>query len=354
MPETGNPIGRRALELGIILCSRYPSSLYSAAAKRHTLARALRSSASNYDLICIEHIELAPLLPRTRAGRWMLTQHNILSGMIAAELGRAPGARQRWFRARDLAKAQRLERWALGAYDRCVVCSQEDAARLESLLPAPAPSGRVAVVPNGVDLSALRPTPIPAAPRVLFPGTLTWSPNVDGAIWFCAEVWPRVRATVPSAELVLAGRSPVPMVIALGQLPGVSVHADVPAMAPYFEASRVVVVPLRIGTGTRLKALEAMAAGRPMVGTEIGLEGLGIEDHVHARVADDPDAMADAVIELLYNDAEARALADAGRALAVQRFGWERIGNQFVELALSMIDGEGRGQPPVRPSSKPA
>jgi glycosyltransferase involved in cell wall biosynthesis len=117
------------------------------------------------------------------------------------------------------------------------------------------------------------------------------------------------------------------------------VHADVPIMAPYLAAARVAVVPLRMGTGTRLKALEAMAAGRPLVGTTIGLDGLGLEDGVHARIVDDPEAMAQAIVALLRSDAQAQALASAARRLVEDRFQWETIGAEFanamVDLSLS-------------------
>jgi polysaccharide biosynthesis protein PslH len=354
MPESHHPVGRRALELRVMLGSRYPSALYPASANRRELARAVRARADRYDVICVEHEALAPLLPRKRTGRWILGLHNLLSGMIGSDLGLAPGVRQRLFRSQDLAKANRLERWIMREYDLCTVCSNEDAARLGSLCSSGVPSDSMAVIPNGVDLQALRPTPIPQAPRVLLPATLAWPPNVDGAIWLCATVWPRVRAAVPNAQLVLAGRSPTAEVVALGGLPGVSVEADVPSMAPYFESARVIVVPLRVGTGTRLKALEAMAAGRPLVGTEIGLEGLGMVDRVHACVADDPDAFADAVIELLRSDAEATALAGAARTHAEGSFGWDRIGSQFVELVSALLDGSPAAEDSLRSSSRRA
>src|SRR5205823_15052400 len=101
---------------------------------------------------------------------------------------------------------------------------------------------------------------------------------IDGAVWFCTGVLPQVRSAVPTASVALVGRSPAPEVEALGALDGVEVHADVPSVVPYLRAARVAIVPLRIGTGTRLKAREAMAAGRPVVGTTVGLEGLAVTD----------------------------------------------------------------------------
>src|SRR5205807_4596751 len=115
-------------------------------------------------------------------------------------------------------------------------------------------SGSITVIPNGVDLDRVRPAAIPRQPRVLFPATLSYPPNAEAAVWFCTEVWSRIRAAVPEAAVVLAGRAPGPEIRELVRLPGVSVHADVPSMTPYLEAARVVVVPVRVGAGTRLKA----------------------------------------------------------------------------------------------------
>ena len=123
-------------------------------------------------------------------------------------------------------------------------------------------------------------------------------------------------------------------------------------MVPEFEEARVVAVPLRVGTGTRLKALEAMAAGRPVVGTAVGLEGIGIEDRVHARVADSAEQFAGAVVEMLRDDATAGALASAARAHVERHFGWERIGGEFVALIRALLDGAGEAHAAPRSASR--
>jgi glycosyltransferase involved in cell wall biosynthesis len=340
-PWTDHPGGRRALSLAIALGSRYPSPIYPTRGVRRDVARAVGERRGRYGLVCVEHEALAPLLPATRSERWMITLHHLISGMIESELALAPGRRQRWFRERDLGKAKSLERDTVLDYDCCIVCSDEDAAVLSAIGGSRAPNP-ISVIPNGVDLGMLRPTPVPPAPRVLLPGHLAWQPNVDGAVWFCSEVWPRVLAAVPAATLMLVGRSPADEVLDLGRIAGVGVHADVPSMAPYFESARVVVVPLRIGTGTRLKALEGMAASRPVVGTSIGLGGIGVLDGLQARVADDAGAFAAALVDVMRDDELAESLAQAGRAHVESRYGWDRIGDQFVALVSELLD---RGPP---------
>lgn len=336
-PWTDHPVGRRALSLAITLGSPHPSPLYATRALRRDLAREIGGGRGRYELVCVEHEALAPLLPPARGERWIITLHHLLSGMIASELALAPGRRQRWFRERELRKARALEQRAVDGYDRCIVCSDEDAAALRAIA-GERSRERIAVIPNGVDLALLTPTPLPGRPTVLLPGHLAYPPNIDGAVWFCSEVWPEVRAALPHATLMLVGRAPVEQVRELARSPGVEVHADVPSMRPYFDAARVVVVPLRVGTGTRLKALEAMAAGRAVVGTPVGLGGIGVVDGVQALVAEAAGALAAAVIQALQRDELAKSLAAAGRAHVENRFGWDRIGAQFVAIVSDVLD----------------
>lgn len=334
--QSTHPLGRRALELAINLASPYPVALYAARHCRRELAEAIGKPRRTYDLVCVEHETLAPLIPPNREERWIITFHHLLSGMIESELAMAPGRRQRWFRRRELEKARRLEWTAVRSYDRCIVCSENDANALAGVRSEL--QQRISVIPNGVDLDLYRVTPVPAEPRILLPGTLAWGPNVDGAIWFCSKIWPQIRTVLPNAELVLAGRSPVPEVLALERVGGVRLYADVPSMVPYFESARAVVVPLRVGTGTRLKALEAMAAARPVVGTSVGLEGIGVSDGEEALIADDPEQFAGALVRVLRQDELARSLAGAGRRHVESRFGWDRIGDRFVATVSELLD----------------
>lgn len=334
---TDHPVGRRALQLAIALGSRNPSTAYPAGPVRRALGRELDRRAHGYDVICFEHGWLAPLLQRDETARRVITFQHLASEMARQQLAVTRGRRQRWFIEQDVRKARALERGAVAACDRAIVCSEDDAAVLAGAVAGDAMS-RIVVVPNGVDLERVATTPLPGRPSILFGGTLGYQPNVDAAVWLCHDIWPRIRAAAPEATLVLAGRAPAPEVRALAHIPGVEVRADVPSMLSELESARVVVVPVRIGTGTRLKAIEAMAAGRPLVGTSIGLGGIGIEGGVHAQIADEPEAFAAAVVTLLHDDQAARTLAAAGRALVDARFGWERIGAGFVGMINELLD----------------
>jgi glycosyltransferase involved in cell wall biosynthesis len=291
--------------------------------------------ADDFDIVVVQHLSLAPVLPAHRRARWLLEVHNVPSERSRQEAAGERGHRQRWLLSREAANAARYERRAAASYDGLVFVSVADAITVAGEHSQRA-KGPVVVIPNGVDTSSLTPTPLPSEPNILFPATLSYRPNVLGAAWFCDEILPLVQSKVPGARCHLVGRHPVPEVVALAQRPGVELHADVPRMLPWLQSARVVVVPLRLGTGTRLKALEAMAAGRPVVGTSIGLEGLGLVDGVQARIVDDPTALADAIVELLTCDARAGALADAGRRHVEANFRWAALADQLADTLQAL------------------
>jgi glycosyltransferase involved in cell wall biosynthesis len=325
---------RRVDDLRRVLLDHEPADVIENRSRVRGLAGRLQGLGS-FDLVCIEHDRLAPLIAARAAdaGRWVLTLQNLPSERKADELSLARSRRQRWLYRRELADARRFEAEMVDAYDRVVVPSKRDVTAL---------GGRAVVIPNGVDTGRFRPTPLPASRAVVFTGTLSWWPNIEGLTWFCDAVLPLVRASVPDSRFDIVGREPLPEVRALGQRPGVAVHADVASVVPWLEQARVAVVPLRIGSGTRLKALEAMASSRPVAGTSVGLEGLGIEAGTQALVADDPALLAAAIVQLLTDDALANRVAAAGAEYTRERFAWVSIGRRFVDTLLELVQRQAR------------
>lgn len=332
-PLRGRSLARRRVEdLRRVLVDREASEVVDSRAARAALEPALRRLLADppaFDLVCVEHHGLAPLLPAERGQPWVMTMHNLPSQVADQLRAVTVERRTRWLLARERDNAAELERWISQSYDMVFTCSPDDAECF---------AGASVMIPNGVDADRLRPTPLPPEPRLVLTATLGYRPNVDGAIWFCGEVLPQIRQVVPAATLDLVGRSPVQAVTALTHIDGVSLHADVPEIRPYLERARVALVPIRVGSGTRLKALDAMAAGRPVVGTTIGLAGLGLVDGVEAIFADDGPAMARAVVALLRDDALASSVGAAGRRVVEQRFRWDRIGDRFAASLLDIVD----------------
>lgn len=328
---------RRAADVTAPVLSAQPMEVRAMRPVRRAIRPALHQALANFhpDVVLVEYAGLAPLHPaavafprrRPAPGRWVLTLHNLPSRMSAQRAGIMPHRRQRWLLAADARMASRFERRAATLYDAVITCTADDAAALGA-------GPNLLVVPNGTDVDEVAPTPVPAGARLLFTGALDTVPNVDAATWFCRQVLPAIRARQPSVALDLVGLRPSAEVRAVAGTAGVALHPDVASVCPYLEAARVIVAPIRVGSGSRLKALEALAAGRPLVATTVALEGLGLRPGEHALVADDAPSFAAAVLRLFHDDDLARRLAAAGRAEVARRFDWGAIGAHFAQQVL--------------------
>ena len=219
------------------------------------------------------------------------------------------------------AKIRRFESGLLRKADATVVVSQADAEALEPL----APRARLVVVPNGVDVEDYPPADPARADRRLcvFTGKMDFRPNIDAVAWFCQQVWPRVRARQPEMHLAIVGRDPVPRVRALeGRDTGVEVTGAVPDVQPWIERAGVIVVPLRVGGGTRLKVLEAMSMQKAIVATTLGAEGLDLVDGCEIEIADEPERMAERIIGLSGDPDRRLSLGRRARARAESDYRW--------------------------------
>ncbi len=179
----------------------------------------------------------------------------------------------------------------------------------------------ITVIPNGVDTDFFVPSDeVCAKPLaelgMVFAGKMEFRPNVDGVTWFCAEILPRIRAEIPLAHITIVGQKPAPRIAALKQRPGVDVTGWVSDTRPFVADAAVYVVPLRMGSGTRLKVLEAMAKGKAIVSTTRGTEGIDAVPDRDIITADTPEAFARAVIDLLRDPDRRRLLGRNARALA--------------------------------------
>jgi glycosyltransferase involved in cell wall biosynthesis len=185
----------------------------------------------------------------------------------------------------------------------------------------------VRVVPNGVDCGAYAHLPAgrrAEPPMILFLGAMSWTPNATAAVFLAREVFPDVRRRFAYARLCIVGRDPPSDVRALGDLPGVQVTGGVPSVLPYLEEASVLAVPLESGGGTRLKILEAFAAGLPVVSTPIGCEGLDVKNAEQLLIAPGGDFAA-ALYTLLGDDQLGARLAANARRLVRARFDWQAI-----------------------------
>jgi glycosyltransferase involved in cell wall biosynthesis len=165
---------------------------------------------------------------------------------------------------------------------------------------------------------------------------MDWLPNVDAVEYFLSEVLPLIRQKLPEATFTIAGRSPDARVLkAVQGLTGVCVTGKVEDMRPYLWGSKISVVPIRIGGGTRLKIYECMAAGVPVVSTTVGAEGLRYKDAEDIVLADDASSFAEACIRLLADDVARRTIAHNAFARAQKEFSWAAVSREFEVILES-------------------
>jgi glycosyltransferase involved in cell wall biosynthesis len=198
----------------------------------------------------------------------------------------------------------------------------------------------ISVVPTGVDTSHYQRVPSASGnpPLIVFTGSMDWEPNVDAVEYFCREVWPSVLREVPGARFEIVGRNPSARVQRLAS-GSVVVTGTVPSISDHLRDATVVVVPLRIGGGTRLKIFEAMAMGKAMVSTSIGAEGLDVQHGRDLVLADDANSFATGILRFLRDAALRRSYEDAAALLAA-RYDWSHIAQRFAEVLQEASQGD--------------
>ncbi len=225
----------------------------------------------------------------------------------------------------------RFRRFEVTSWHRvagCVLTSDRE----QDIVRRHAPETETAVVPNGVDLSYFRMGTVePDRRTIVFNGLLLYRPNLDAAYHLVDEVWPLIVRDYPDAELTIVGRAGAADLQRLRRK-RVTTTGEVPDIRPHLERAAVVVVPIRMGGGTRLKVVEALAMGKAVVSTTVGCEGLSVRHEEHLLVADGAEAFA-ASVRCLFEDREtARALGLAGRALMEAEYSWGSAGARLAEL----------------------
>jgi len=222
-----------------------------------------------------------------------------------------------------------LKRLAVSMAGVGVVSDQERATLVEIGVD----EARIHVVPNGADAADLgRPRNVAAPARLIYPGSITYAPNLEAVVWFLANVMPRIRAARPDIELWVTGATGD---LPLQRIPNAAwarFTGSLPDVKEAIGGSTVTVVPLLTGGGTRLKVLESMALGTPVVSTSKGAEGLDVTDVEHLLLADMPDAFADRVLAVLNDPALAGRLSEAARARVESHYTWDAIGRQFCDV----------------------
>lgn len=327
VPQPSRPPWRRLRDL--LLTGKPDMALRLASpAFRHRLACWLKDET--FDVVHVEGIEMACYLDLLRGGRGrpvvVFDDHNceyLLQQRAFMTDLRTPS---RWHAAAysfaQWRRLRRYEREVCREADLVVAVSEADADALKALVPGLAPL----VLPNGIDVAAystdIEPVPEMGSLGLVFTGKMDFRPNVDAVLWFAQELLPRIRRKMPQARFWVVGQRPHRRLERLRRDPAVTITGWVDDVRPFIAGAAVYVVPIRVGGGTRLKVLEALAMERAVVSTHRGVEGFPIRDGEHALLRDSPEAFAEAVVALLRDPARRRALGRAGRRFVEEHYDW--------------------------------
>lgn len=335
--HTGVPDGStssRAIDYGRRLLSPAPYAVakHTAPAVRRIIAE--WDAARRFDVLLCDFLAPSLNFPRRCLTPAVLFQHNVESILWRRQADTERRPVQRAIFQLEAWKMDRYERATVGRFDHVIAVSDADRDAMAHMIPR----SRMTVVPTGVDTEAFRPTVrnVSPDPVVLFLGSMDWEPNIDGVQYFVESMWPAIRAAVPGARFQVVGRNPAPSIRRLAAA-DVEIVGTVPSVVEYLHRAAAVVVPLRVGGGTRLKIYEAMGAGKAVISTTIGAEGLDYHDGRDIVIADTPEAFARSVIDVLQDATRRRGLEDAALALASQ-YDWSSIARTFetaIEQAVA-------------------
>jgi sugar transferase (PEP-CTERM/EpsH1 system associated) len=269
----------------------------------------------------------------------VLDAHNVEHEIVERQTRIDSSVSRRLYSRVNARKLQHEERALLKRVDGVAATSARDAELLTRL----APGIRPVVVPNGVDCEAFAPRSHEIDElSVLFFGSMDYFPNTDAALYFAHEIWPSLRRAHPVLAFDIVGRRPPEAVRALESTEGIRVAGLVEDIRNSIAAAAVVVVPLRAGSGTRLKVLEAMAMGVPVVSTRLGVEGLNVVDSEHLLIADEPGAFSHAVASLLASPEARQRMGTAARKLVVEQYDWQAISADFERLIAAAVHARQR------------
>ncbi len=287
------------------------------------------------DLIYVDHLQMLQYVPRSVSCPILLDEHNVEWRIVErfAEFDASPLRRR--FAAMEWPKLRRFELDACRSARAVVTVTEHDRAILQE---HGVSAEKLTALPIGVDTSYFTPLPRSRdSQRILTFGTMSWPPNIDAVQWFHREVYPYIRRRVPQAGFTIVGANPPPVIRQLPESdPSVTVTGYVDDIREASLGAAVFVVPLRIGSGMRVKILDAMAMAIPVVSTSVGCEGISVHPGRDIVVADDPQAFADGVVSLLKDRARCAEIGSAGRRLVEAEYSWPAILTRLDDL-LSRI-----------------
>jgi glycosyltransferase involved in cell wall biosynthesis len=287
-----------------------------------------------YDVAVCDSLHPAGILPWSTPCPKVLFTHNIEAEVWERQLAVTTNPARKfayWLEYKALA---RTERRYIRRAAHVLAVSERNAEFIRRFVPA----NRVSVVPTGVDVEYFRPEPAAetGGPEMVFTASMDWMPNEDAVLYFARDIFPLIRSRIPEARFWAVGRNPSARVRALDDGASIRVTGSVEDIRPYLHRSAVYVMPMRSGSGTRLKIFEAMAAGKAVVSTPTGAEGLPVTDGVDILLGETPDQFCDKTVRLLRDRELRQRIGGAARRLTEARFSWAAATAEFESILCAV------------------
>jgi polysaccharide biosynthesis protein PslH len=319
------------LLMNLFSCYPYIVQSHYSASFAIALERAVQSSRP--DIILCEWTPYAIFAREVTAIPVIISAHNIETRIWERYLEAEGNPLRRWYIGRQIPKVRRFEQETFGRVKGVIAVSSLEADDIRRI----AKTCRVEVVDNGVDLTYFNSSAAGSnSNSAVFTGSMDWRPNQDSAHYFCKDILPLIQNKLPDFAVTFVGRTPPQSVLDLQKIKGVSVTGTVDDVRPYIENAGVYIVPLRIGGGSRLKILEALAMKKAVVSTTIGAEGLHFRDNEHLQIADTPEAFAKEVVRLIGDPSLRMRLGEAGRSAVEQSYGWDALAARLEKFLNSV------------------
>jgi glycosyltransferase involved in cell wall biosynthesis len=329
------------------MAHRLESTLFDAAVKEIMPARAAGEELqATFDIVQIEGIELAWIIPFIRRlgpnCRIVFDEHNAEAELQIRSLNADLSDPKRWpasfYSWLQIPRLQRYEQWACRASDWVTVVSEPDRKRLARF----APTTPMSVIPNAIDVTEYQAATAQSSLEydLVFTGKMDYRPNVDAVLWFSREIWPTVLQERPGTSWAIVGQNPHRRLKRLSELGGVTVTGQVEQIQPFIAGATVCIMPFRVGSGTRFKLIEAMAAGKAIVSTGVGAEGFAATNDKELLIANDAAEFASATLHLLNSPEERVRLGEQARLLA-QAYDWQKVMPSF-DAVYGQLLGDSR------------
>jgi len=288
-----------------------------------------------YQVIQVEDIHMSQYLPQGGCGLKILDMHNIESQFIERFSKIETNILRKLYAYITSKKLKDYEIINSRKFDICLTVSEEERKTFQFY----AQHKSIKVVPNGVDLSYFSPSGVEADPfTLLFLGKLDYRPNIDALQYFIAEIWPLIHSRIPEAKFVIVGKGMSENLRSSLVSKHVIVKGYVEDIRNVLSICTAVVVPLRYGGGTRIKILEALAMGKPVISSSLGCEGIEILNGKEILVADSPESFAESVIQVLMRQDLRLKLGRMGRELVEEKYNWAKIGENLETIYLKWHD----------------